>query len=149
MLPLWETRKNSRAPVRIPWISCRISQRSILSLTYRTVLRIMTLHYKEPVLLLLLNEVCYLMNQDKTLTCRDCGAEFVFTASEQDFFAERGFTNEPQRCKPCRDARKNGGAPRREMFTVSCSACGGEARVPFQPRDDRPVYCSDCYSRQR
>lgn len=89
------------------------------------------------------------MNQDKTLTCKDCGAEFVFTASEQDFFAERGFTNEPQRCKACRDARKNGGAPRREMFTTRCSSCGGEAKVPFQPRDDRPVYCSDCYSNQR
>lgn len=89
------------------------------------------------------------MNQDKTLTCKDCGAEFIFTASEQDFYAEKGFTNEPQRCKPCRNARKNGGAPQREMFTATCASCGCEAKVPFQPRDDRPVYCSDCFSKQR
>ncbi|MEG2295386.1 MAG: zinc-ribbon domain containing protein [Oscillospiraceae bacterium] len=91
------------------------------------------------------------MNQDKTISCKDCGAEFIFTASEQDFFAEKGFTNEPQRCKPCRVARKNGGnnSSQREMFSATCASCGQEARVPFQPRDDRPVYCSDCFSTQR
>ena len=89
------------------------------------------------------------MNQDKTLTCKDCGAEFIFTVSEQEFYAEKGFTNEPQRCKACRNARKNGGAPQREMFTATCASCGRDARVPFQPRDDRPVYCSDCFSKQR
>lgn len=89
------------------------------------------------------------MTQDKTLTCKECGAEFIFTASEQDFYAEKGFTNEPQRCKPCRNVRKNGGNAPREMFTATCGACGREARVPFQPRDDRPVYCSDCFSKQR
>ncbi|NLT15456.1 MAG: zinc-binding protein [Clostridiales bacterium] len=89
------------------------------------------------------------MNQDKTLICKDCGAEFIFTASEQDFYAEKGFQNEPQRCKPCRNARKNGGSGQRELFTATCASCGNEARVPFQPRDDRPVYCSDCFSRQR
>ncbi len=89
------------------------------------------------------------MSQDKTLKCRDCGADFFFSASEQDFYEEKGFTHEPQRCKPCRQARKNGGASPREMFTATCAACGGEANVPFQPRDDRPVYCSDCFARQR
>ncbi|HHT16213.1 MAG TPA: zinc-binding protein [Papillibacter sp.] len=89
------------------------------------------------------------MTQDKTLTCKECGCEFIFSASEQEFYAEKGFTNEPQRCKPCRQARKNGGAYQREMFTAVCSSCGGEAKVPFQPREDRPVYCSDCFSRQR
>jgi CxxC-x17-CxxC domain-containing protein len=89
------------------------------------------------------------MTQDKVLTCKDCGSEFIFSASEQDFYAEKGFTNEPQRCKPCRQARKNGGAAPRDMFTATCAACGGEARVPFQPRDDRPVYCSNCFSKQR
>ena len=89
------------------------------------------------------------MAQDKTLICKDCGAEFVFTASEQDFYAEKGFTNEPQRCKSCRTARKNGGAGRKEMFTATCASCGREAKVPFQPRDDRPVYCSDCFNKQR
>lgn len=88
------------------------------------------------------------MTQDKVLICKDCGCEFIFSAGEQEFYAEKGFTNEPQRCKPCRQARKNGGH-QREMFTAVCSSCGGEAKVPFQPRDDRPVYCSDCFSRQR
>lgn len=44
--------------------------------------------------------------KDKTLTCKDCGAEFTFTVAEQDFYAEKGFTNEPTRCKPCREANK-------------------------------------------
>ena len=47
------------------------------------------------------------MFEDKTLVCKECGKEFVFTAGEQEFYAERGFQNEPQRCKACRDARKN------------------------------------------
>lgn len=90
-----------------------------------------------------------MLNQDKTLTCRDCGREFVFTASEQDFFAEKGFTNEPTRCKDCRNARKNAGRPQREMFDAVCASCGKSCKVPFQPRDDRPVYCSDCFTKQR
>lgn len=92
------------------------------------------------------------MNQDKTLTCRDCGAEFVFTASEQDFFAEKGFTNEPGRCPECRAARKrqnNSGRQQREMFTVVCSACGVETQVPFRPSNDRPVYCRDCFQNNK
>ncbi len=90
--------------------------------------------------------------QDKTIVCKDCGEEFTFTVSEQEFFAEKGFTNEPQRCKSCRDARKNAGGGRggqREMFSAVCASCGADCRVPFQPRDDRPVYCSDCFSRNR
>ena len=89
------------------------------------------------------------MYQDKTLTCKDCGAEFVFTAGEQEFYAEKGFVNEPQRCKPCRDARKNASRQEREMFTAICASGGAEARVPFQPREDRPVYCSECYAKMR
>ncbi len=90
-----------------------------------------------------------MFNKDKTLTCRDCGQEFVFTASEQDFFAEKGFTNEPTRCKDCRNARKNAGKPQREMFDAVCASCGTTCQVPFRPRDDRPVYCSECFSKQR
>jgi CxxC-x17-CxxC domain-containing protein len=94
-----------------------------------------------------------LFNKDKTLTCRDCGQEFVFTASEQDFFAEKGFTNEPTRCKDCRNVRKNNGGSqssgRREMFPAVCASCGKETQVPFKPREDRPVYCSECFSKQR
>ena len=91
------------------------------------------------------------MFEDKTLVCKDCGKEFVWTAGEQEFYASRGFENQPQRCKPCRDARKNGGARsnggERQMFDAVCAACGKACKVPFQPREDRPVYCSDCFAR--
>ena len=105
---------------------------------------------------------------DKTLSCRDCGQSFLFTEGEQEFFASRGFSNEPSRCPECRASRKasrgaeagsygggqsygsGGGYGReREMFSVTCASCGNEARVPFQPRGDRPVYCSDCFSKQK
>lgn len=98
--------------------------------------------------------------QEKSLQCADCGATFTFTVGEQEFFATKGFTNEPKRCLSCRQARKaqqNGGsgssygnssyanmAPR-QMFPVQCSQCGKDAQVPFEPRGDKPVYCSDCY----
>lgn len=99
------------------------------------------------------------MSQDKELTCRDCNTPFTFSASEQDFFAEKGFTNEPGRCPSCRAARKQsndrGGGysrgndrPQREMHTVTCSACGKETEVPFRPSGDRPVYCRECFSSQ-
>lgn len=89
------------------------------------------------------------MYADKTLRCKDCGQEFVFTAGEQEFYAERGFVNEPQRCKPCRDARKNSTRPEREMFEATCAECGKTARVPFKPREDRPVYCSECFAKMK
>lgn len=89
------------------------------------------------------------MYQDKTLKCKDCGEEFIFTAGEQEFYAEKGFQNEPQRCKSCRDLRKNAGKAPREMFTAVCDECGGEAKVPFQPNGDKPVYCSTCYEKRR
>ena len=103
------------------------------------------------------------MYTDKTLTCRDCGASFVFTQSEQAFYAEKGFTNEPGRCAECRAARKtqrNGGfayssssgdssrsyaRSERQMFPAVCSTCGKATQVPFEPRLDKPVYCSDCF----
>ena len=89
------------------------------------------------------------MYEDKIIKCKDCGQEFVFSAGEQEFYAERGFQNEPQRCKACRDARKNATRPQREMFTAVCANCGGEAKIPFQPTSDRPVYCSACYAAMR
>ncbi len=89
------------------------------------------------------------MYEDKTLVCKECGAEFVFTAGEQEFYAEKGFVNEPQRCKACRDARKNAARPEREMHTAICANCGKEAKVPFKPREDRPVYCSECFASMR
>ena len=91
------------------------------------------------------------MYEDKTLVCKDCGQEFTFTAGEQEFYAEKGFTNEPQRCKACRQARKNarGENTERQMFDAVCAACGKECKVPFEPREDRPVYCSDCFRSQK
>ncbi len=93
------------------------------------------------------------MYQDKILICKDCGKEFTFTAGEQEFFAEKGFSNEPQRCKECRQARKNGGnrpsTNSTEYFETTCSKCGGVAKVKFQPKGDRPVYCSKCFAEMR
>jgi len=90
---------------------------------------------------------------DKNLTCRDCGKTFAFTEGEQEFYKSRGLMNEPQRCPDCRSAkrqeRSRGGGGPREMFTVTCAQCGKETQVPFQPKQDRPVYCSDCYSKQK
>ena len=90
--------------------------------------------------------------QDKTLTCRDCGREFIWTAGEQEFYASRGLQNPPSRCPADRAARRAGqgaGGGPREMFTATCSNCGNEARVPFQPRGDKPVYCSSCFETMR
>jgi len=112
--------------------------------------------------------------QDKTLTCKDCGQEFIWTAGEQEFYASRGLQNAPTRCPTDRAARRAQGGGRgggggggayssgggyggggggyggqREMFTATCSNCGREARVPFQPRGDKPVYCSDCFEQRR
>jgi CxxC-x17-CxxC domain-containing protein len=115
---------------------------------------------------------------DRTLTCRDCGQQFTFTAGEQEFYQSRGLTNDPGRCPDCRQARKQSGGggggggggyaystatgqgrsagggggydrPRREMFPATCSSCGRETKVPFQPRGDKPVYCSDCFESVR
>ena len=86
------------------------------------------------------------MYTDKTLVCKECGQEFTFTASEQELYAEKGFTGGPQRCKECGARRKtaahNG---TRQMYDAVCAECGKECKVPFEPRTDRPVYCSDCF----
>jgi len=108
------------------------------------------------------------MSADSTLNCRDCGQAFTFTSGEQDFYASRGFS-EPSRCPDCRAARKSqrdsgssydsrgssygsgyGSSSRgpREMFSATCSSCGKEAQVPFQPSGDKPVYCSDCFQQR-
>jgi CxxC-x17-CxxC domain-containing protein len=93
--------------------------------------------------------------QEKTLTCIDCGKTFPFTVEEQEFFASKGFTNEPKRCPACRQKRKsqrfgdesNGQYNKgpRQMFPATCARCGKETMVPFQPRGDKPVYCRECY----
>ena len=89
------------------------------------------------------------MYEDKTLVCKDCEADFVFTAGEQEFYAEKGFENEPTRCKECRDAKKARARQPREMHTAICAGCGAEAKVPFEPKEDRPVYCSECFAKQK
>ncbi|MBI4301764.1 MAG: zinc-ribbon domain containing protein [Chloroflexi bacterium] len=96
---------------------------------------------------------------DKTLTCVQCGNSFVFTASEQELHRTRGYTNEPKRCPTCREARRSerqwGGGYEgsyrvsRRMFPVVCAECGTQTEVPFEPRGDRPVYCSDCFRKTR
>ena len=94
---------------------------------------------------------------DRTLTCVDCGIEFVHSAEDQEYYALKGFVSDPKRCPSCRAARRsmreagedsghdrgNGGP--REYFAVVCTRCGNQAQVPFKPHMDRPVYCSDCF----
>jgi CxxC-x17-CxxC domain-containing protein len=95
--------------------------------------------------------------QDKTLTCIDCGQTFVFTAGEQEFFAQKGFQNEPKRCKGCKATKRAGAggtagaAPgaSRELHEVTCSSCGQKTTVPFKPTLDRPVYCRTCFQARR
>ena len=102
---------------------------------------------------------------DKVLQCRDCGAEFVHSAADQEFYRERGFGNEPKRCPTCRRARKAAGGNgerrggsgnsgggfgcARQMYPATCASCGRETEVPFKPSGARPVYCRDCFQRQR
>jgi CxxC-x17-CxxC domain-containing protein len=113
---------------------------------------------------------------DKVLQCTDCGVDFVFSASEQQFFAEKGFASAPKRCASCRAQRRaamgggssygNGGGNSygggssyggggsyargpRELFDATCARCGKETQVPFRPTGARPVYCSDCFRLMR
>ena len=97
------------------------------------------------------------MYDDKNLVCKDCNEEFTFTANEQEFYASKGFENEPGRCPECRSARKQqrsgsgsgGGGYQRESHSAVCADCGAETTVPFKPSGDRPVYCRDCFSARK
>jgi CxxC-x17-CxxC domain-containing protein len=117
---------------------------------------------------------------DKTLKCMECGQDFTYTVAEQELHQSLGYQNEPKRCTPCREAKRQrkggpgggggprgggggggggprggggggggGGGPAREYFVAICGECGKEAQLPFKPRGDRPVYCSDCFSKRR
>ncbi len=92
---------------------------------------------------------------DRTLQCIDCGADFVWTAGEQAFYADKHFTNEPKRCKACKAKRgtrqaASQGQPRdRVEIRATCSACGKETTVPFKPSQGRPVYCRDCFQQRK
>lgn len=106
---------------------------------------------------------------DRTLACVDCGQEFIHSADDQQYYVEKGFSSDPKRCVSCRASRRAAreggtsygaqdlggprgyerGGPTREYFAVLCSECGNQAQVPFKPRMDRPVYCSDCFRKVR
>ena len=88
---------------------------------------------------------------DRTLTCRDCGIAFIFTAGEQDFYQSKGLTNQPGRCPECRTLRREGRAVAgtRSMHKVICAVCGQVTEVPFLPTQGRPVYCQDCFQQIR
>ncbi len=89
--------------------------------------------------------------EDKVIKCRDCGAEFLFTVGEQEFFSEKGFQHEPTRCRDCRTKRRQSMSESegRQLHTVVCASCGVETQVPFKPRLERPVYCRECFERER
>lgn len=93
--------------------------------------------------------------KEKSLQCVECGNAFTFSAEEQEFFAKKGYTNEPKRCPTCREARRGqrsgsgGRRYNRQMFSAVCAECGAETQVPFEPREGRPVYCSACYDKNR
>jgi CxxC-x17-CxxC domain-containing protein len=96
---------------------------------------------------------------DKLLQCIDCHKTFTFSIAEQEFHASRGFPNMPNRCPPCRQTKKSRNTQdenasedfdsRKQRFPVVCSSCGKSTRVPFEPRHNEPVYCSDCYVKIR
>jgi len=96
--------------------------------------------------------------EDRILTCQECGDSFTFSADDQAYHADKGYTNDPKRCPACRLARRNTGSGggsgngraygRREMHPAVCAECGKDTMVPFQPRGDRPIYCGECYSRR-
>ena len=92
-----------------------------------------------------LEEVEY---QDETIVCKDCGEEFVFTAGEQRFYAEKGFMNKPKACKACRD-KKKAAKSERQYYEAICADCGAVAKLTFQPSEDRPVYCSACFEARK
>ncbi len=98
--------------------------------------------------------------EDKNLTCRECSQSFIWTAGEQAFYAEKGLVNVPSRCPSCRAARRTNGnagasnnrsnrSENKVQHPVTCASCGKETTVPFVPKYDRPVYCSDCFDQQR
>ena len=93
------------------------------------------------------------MFEDKDITCVDCNNTFVFSVDDQQYHADKGYTNEPKRCPDCRRSRRSGGGYGdggiRQMHQIQCAQCGKDDEVPFKPRGDRPVYCSDCFTKNR
>ena len=86
---------------------------------------------------------------DQTLTCKDCGKQFTWTESEQEFYKQKGFNFPPARCPDCRRLKKQARQANRQMFPIKCAQCGKDAQVPFQPKGDKPVYCQECFQKNR
>ena len=87
------------------------------------------------------------MYEDKTLTCEDCGQEFVFSAGEQEFYAQKGLVNTPKRCPDCRKARRQ--RSRRRMHDAVCSQCGAQTKVPFKPIQGKEILCKECFKKRK
>jgi len=93
--------------------------------------------------------------QDRSISCIDCGEQFVWSVGEQIFFNDKGLRNEPKRCKPCKQAKtqrlaaisaaRDSGFRQRIEVTVTCAQCGQQTTVPFYPSQGRPVYCRSCF----
>ena len=93
--------------------------------------------------------------QDKSIRCSDCGATFTFTTGEQEFFQPKVILMNPgavrhaarQRNQSVTEAATTNSysSSPRQMYPVKCAECGKDTEVPFEPRGDKPVYCSDCY----
>lgn len=92
--------------------------------------------------------------EDVKLTCIDCNEEFNWTSGEQTFFRDKGLTNPPKRCRPCKQAKNRrleavnspGSGPRpRVEVSVNCARCEQPTTVPFYPSQGRPVFCRSCF----
>lgn len=86
---------------------------------------------------------------DQVLTCKDCGKQFTWTVGEQQFYQDKGFTNPPSRCPECRAKKKSEMRSGRADFPITCSNCGKQDTVPFEPKGDRPVLCRDCFKNNK
>ena len=86
------------------------------------------------------------MFTDKSLPCRTCGKDFIFTSGEQEYFQSHGLTNDPKRCANCRVVRRfvRSGIGIANIFEVNCGDCGTMTTVPFEPKGYKPVYCNQC-----
>jgi len=91
------------------------------------------------------------MPEDLNIECVSCGKEFVWTAGEQEYYAEKEFS-QPKRCRDCREERKRnqenskGGEVVQTRHTAICDECGEETTVPFKPEKGRgKIYCKKCF----
>jgi len=87
--------------------------------------------------------------QDLTIKCRDCGKSFIFSARDQEFFAQKGYTNMPVRCKDCRNIRKKAGpetgTQNKTLYNIVCKQCGKSGEMATEPRKPDDVLCSECF----